>query len=297
MGVKFTFTPWGFVSGVFMVPGGWAGYFAVQNSGMAVSQGIWSCLKVLVSFCWGILIFHEPVRSTLGATYAVLLMMLGLAGMSYFASGPSSSDRLEEQPLLPEESDQDPETASGSNSDEQSSFLCCSSQRRHIGLVGAIVDGAYGGSVLVPMHYAGAEHTEGLHYVISFGIGCATVVSLVWLLRFVVYSVEAKSVTRGWERLPSFHWTTVGPYAALAGLIWNVGNVSSIVSVAMLGEGVGYSIVQSQLLVAGLWGTFFYREIKGRTVIIQWFLFAFVTVAGILLLSREHSSLHTMGHN
>jgi uncharacterized membrane protein (DUF441 family) len=46
------------------------------------------------------------------------------------------------------------------------------------------------------------------------------------------------------------------PGGGLAGLLWSIGNVSSILSVAYLGgEGVGYSIVQSQLVVAGLWGS------------------------------------------
>ena len=47
-GTTLTFTYWGFASGLFWVPGGTAGIFAVRNAGLAVSQGLWSTLKIMV---------------------------------------------------------------------------------------------------------------------------------------------------------------------------------------------------------------------------------------------------------
>ena len=85
-GNKLTFTPWGIVSGIMLVPGGICGAYAVKNAGLAVSQGIWSSLKVLVSFIWGMFIFDEMVKSRLGAYCAVLFISLGLVGMSIFSS-------------------------------------------------------------------------------------------------------------------------------------------------------------------------------------------------------------------
>ena len=41
---------------------------------------------MLVSFIWGIFIFEERVHSRVGASIAILCMMLGLLGMSYFSS-------------------------------------------------------------------------------------------------------------------------------------------------------------------------------------------------------------------
>jgi len=284
--VPFSFTPWSFVSGLFMVPGGTAGYFAVRRAGLAVSQGIWSSLKVWTAFVWGLFIFHEPVRSTLGATAAVILLMSGLAGMSYYAA-PIASSHPEEQPLL--EGEEDNEESEGNNA-------CCLTGK-YVGMLGAVVDGAYGGSVLVPMHYASKDQTtQGLGYVISFGIGCSTVLAVVWFLRWIVMSIEERSFVAGFGRLPSLHVGTIGPYATFSGVIWSIGNVSSILTVAMLGQGVGYSIVQSQLLIGGLWGVFYYREITGRDIVAKWFFFAIVTVSGILWLSQEHSMMSMTAH-
>ena len=230
-GVPFQFSPWGLVSGLFMVPGGTAGYYAVQTSGLAVSQGIWCSLKVLVSFGWGIFIFHEPVRSQIGASVAIVMLMVGLSGMSYFASVNKSSDQLpEEEPLLASDEE------GGEDENCAAIALCCRRRRnKYWGYLGACIDGAYGGSVLVPMHYARGATTAGLGFMISFGVGCASVLVVVWMLRWAVLSLQAGSIPAGWQMLPRFHWQSVGPYAVAAGLIWSIGNATAILAVAFLG--------------------------------------------------------------
>ena len=42
------------------------------------------------------------------------------------------------------------------------------------------------------------------------------------------------------------------------------------------------------MLVSGMWGIFYFREVEGFAIRIKWFLSAMVTIAGILLLSFEH---------
>lgn len=276
-----------------MVPGGTAGYFAVQTTGLALSQGIWSSIKVLVAFFWGILVFHEPVKSIAVTVVAILLLMAGLLGVSLHASrtqeeGGSTSDSDDGSLLEPLILDSEVGWT-GSPRTHCTGAACSFSgvQRRHLGILGAVFDGAYGGSILVPMHFASPE-MRGLSYVGSFAIGCLVVVCCVWMLRYLICCIQTKSFLDGFYALPSFHLSTVGPNAALSGLIWSVGNISSILSVALLGQGVGYSIVQSQLLVAGLWGVFWFREVRGTAAILRWMLFAFVTVAGIVMLSLEH---------
>ena len=86
------FTPWGIISGLFWVPGGVATIFAVKEAGLAVGIGVGSSFIVLVSFVWGIFIFNEPVHSKVWASCAVLLMIVGICGMSYFSSPEAISD-------------------------------------------------------------------------------------------------------------------------------------------------------------------------------------------------------------
>eukprot|EP00522_Entomoneis_paludosa_P006392 CAMPEP_0172452002 /NCGR_PEP_ID=MMETSP1065-20121228/9790_1 /TAXON_ID=265537 /ORGANISM="Amphiprora paludosa, Strain CCMP125" /LENGTH=470 /DNA_ID=CAMNT_0013203983 /DNA_START=8 /DNA_END=1420 /DNA_ORIENTATION=- len=393
-GVPFSFSPWGFVSGLFMVPGGTAGYYGVQMAGLATAQGIWCSLKVLVAFGWGLLVFHEPVRSLLGTLTSIGFMIVGLVGMSYFSSiemtttstATTTTSNDGEAPPIYSNTDNTMETESTmllmnqqqrqatasttiNNDDEEaatindideeimyfnndhynhrnagvessttnftqlgqtpggtrrprldsagtastdsdmgrseslSSFDSTRPTPRYRqqlwGILGATIDGAYGGSVLVPMHYAaaqaqggGSSNNEGLGYLISFGIGCSSVVALVWLLRWLLHAWQQQAtLSQAWQALPSLHLTTVGPYASLAGLIWSLGNVSSILSVTYLGQGLGYSITQSQLLIAGLWGVFGYGEIQDPRNVQKWFASAAVTLVGILFLSQQHISM------
>lgn len=299
--VSWRISPYGLVSGLLMVPGGTAGYFGVRNAGLALSQGIWSSLKVVVAFGWGLVVFGEPVRSVAGTVGAMMLLLAGLAGMSYFAAASDDTrdqtrpdtteadhDERPVEPLLPDEEDgsspYDDETTTTNANDQ-----FCGLGYKTLGILGAIVDGLYGGSVLVPMHFAEKDDPtlRGMGFLLSFAVGCATVLACVWLARWGwnVFVLCSSSSSR--RELPRLHVTTIGPYATLAGLIWSVGNTCSILSVAWLGQGLGYSIVQSQLIVAGLWAVCVYDEISGRARIASWFACAVLTVVSILLLTRQ----------
>lgn len=309
------------MSGLFWVPGGTAGIYAVRNAGLAVSQGTWSALKVMVAFVWGIGIFREHVRSTLGATVAVLLLITGLWGMSYFSSskgrsqGPPHEERHEEEevggdennleePLLEAAEDNDESTASdeprhieeeASSTDTEGEldpdlvdFSFFKLSRRTVGMLCACVDGIWGGSILVPMHFA-KTNVKGLEYVVSFSVGATTVLIALWVVRIAYNTACQRSCRRAIEQLPPLHLRVFWKQGILAGLLWSIGNVSSMLSVEYLGEGVGYSIVQAQMLVAGMYGVLLYREVRGWRDVTAWFSCALLTLTGILLLSHEHS--------
>ena len=74
-----------------------------------------------------------------------------------------------------------------------------------------------------------------------------------------------------------------------AGVMWAAGNFFSMIAVLNLGQAVGYSSVQASILVSGLWGMFYFKEIpteKQR----HWLASAVVATAGIMLLMHERAS-------
>mmetsp|Transcript_13151 Transcript_13151/g.19620 ORF Transcript_13151/g.19620 Transcript_13151/m.19620 type:complete len:394 (-) Transcript_13151:25-1206(-) len=328
LGVEFTFTPWGIVSGLFWVPSGVLAIYAIRNAGLAVSQGTWSSIIVLVSFIWGIFIFKEPVKSIALACFAIVLMIIGLWGMSYY-SAPTATDNddMRDQDMLSSTDDDDDlynqsfqeeeEEEDGLNVEEedmvqqdvlfieqqQSSLsqrrrkkdviFCFSNvqlSRRNAGLIAACANGLWGGSIMVPMHYSG-KSTRGLGYVISFAIGATIITILLWILRYAYHLYKTKgSFVQSYYILPSFHFKVMWLPGCIAGTLWSIGNVGSIISVHRLGEGVGYSVVQASMFVSGLWGIFWYKEVMGFWERIKWFCSAIVTLIGILLLSYEHGS-------
>jgi len=327
LGEEVTFTPWGIVSGLFWVPGGVATVYAVKNAGLAIGIGVGSSFIVLISFTWGIFVFNEHVHSRLDACFAVGCMMVGLLGMAYY-SAPSvshptpqllredSDDSSEgspyhsldtDEPIVEEahsfhdeeecEDDEQSEDgelveASGSVPDiavPQTHTICCGMkvQKRTLGILSAMFTGIYGGSIMAPMKFAPPD-AKGTHFLISFAIGAAIVNLCMWVIRYLFLCQRHGSLSGAYDALPSFHFRKMWLPGSACGTLWSIGNFFATISVQFLGEGVGYSVVQASMLVSGLWGIFYFKEIEGRETISKWFLSASITVLGILLLSYEH---------
>ncbi|GMH68793.1 hypothetical protein TrLO_g1824 [Triparma laevis f. longispina] len=299
------YTPWGIISGLFWVPGGAMAIYAVQNAGLAVAQGTWSSLIVVVSFVWGILVFDEKVKNVYLAGLGVLGLVSGLVGMSVFSEGEkqptpakTSNNDNDRSALLAPELQPPPSTSNPYSPNSSQTPLPPPYQKSRIkGLLAAIFNGLWGGSIMVPMHYAPPE-ASGMGYVVSFAVGAGLVTILLWII-LLIYSGfpnpnEKDDLRKGWSfkrgrsKLPSMHVPTmVGP-GCLAGGLWAIGNISSMVTVQVLGEAVGYSICQTSLLVSGLWGIFYFQEVKGLRQRILWGSSAVVTLLGIILLTAEH---------
>lgn len=309
LGQEVTFTWWGIVSGLFWVPGGAFNIFAIRNAGLAISQGIVASSIVMVSFIWGNIIFREPAKSQLMAYAAVWLIMAGLYGMSYFSTaeslaaesgnGSDNEDEEEVVGLMRKNSDNfdndslarsHPLEITQQHLHQRRSILVCGKtySRRNLGLLSALICGLWGGSCLVPMHYS-KGNTNGLGYVISFSTGAMVVTILLWILRYLYQLIKLKSVKEAYEVLPPFHFRVMWLPGATAGSLWSLGNVGSIVAVEHLGQGVGYSASQAALLISGIWGIFYFKEVTKPCIIGKWFLSAFVTISGILLLGYESS--------
>eukprot|EP00980_Cylindrotheca_fusiformis_P006646 scaffold1390_cov138-Cylindrotheca_fusiformis.AAC.49 len=296
--------------------------YAIKNAGLAIGIGVGSSFIVLISFTWGIFVFDEHVHSRLDACFAVGCMMVGLLGMAYY-SAPSISHPSpqplrrdsEESPYLPLENDEPEDGAFDdeapnedaiecSESDDEvvvvddstieemlpdTHTICCGMkvQRRTLGILAAMFTGIYGGSILAPMKFAPAD-AKGSHFLLSFAIGASIVNLSIWVVRCFFLLHRHGSMSRAYAALPSFHFRKMWLYGGACGTLWSIGNAFSILSVEFLGEGVGYSVVQSSMLVSGLWGIFYFKEIEGVEIIAKWLASASITVLGILLLSFEH---------
>lgn len=126
--------------------------------------------------------------------------------------------------------------------------------------------------------------------MLSFAIGAAIATVLGWAMFLVIKSYKAGSLKSGSEKLPSLHLKKIFFPGVLSGILWSIGNVSQILSVTFLGQSIGMSIVQSQMIVSGLLGIVLFQEIKGVENIVCWILSAMLTLAGIVLLSKEHKN-------
>ncbi|KAG7346667.1 drug/metabolite transporter superfamily protein [Nitzschia inconspicua] len=161
--------------------------------------------------------------------------------------------------------------------------------KRQLGVLGAVVNGAWGGLNLIPLHYAQRDQgMSGAGYVISYASGSMLVCILIWIGIFLYqYVKKGYSVTDAVDSLPKWHINELGVPGVLAGLLYSIGNFCSILAVSYLGQGVGFSFCQGQLLISGLWGVFYFQEIQGRETIMKWFVSAAVAITGIVYLSYQ----------
>ena len=153
----------------------------------------------------------------------------------------------------------------------------------HLGLLMAIVNGVLASSIMVPLHYAPPNTTQGVGYSMSFGIAAAIVVIAFWLLRWVFYSfgyfindsrwselfcvdrqrrgfadilqtliqICLESLQEGYQALPSFYLRDMWRPGLLSGLLYSMGNLSGIISIQKLGNFMGYSLNQTSMVISG----------------------------------------------
>jgi glucose uptake protein GlcU len=158
--------------------------------------------------------------------------------------------------------------------------------KRHLGMLGAAFNGIWGGSIMAPMKLSKSD-TKGVAFLISFAIGASIVNLLLWIFRYMYNYHKYKSMTEAYTNLPSFHFRVMWLAGGTCGLLWSIGNFFSLISVFYLGQGVGYPLVQAGILVSGVWGIFYFKEVTGTERIMKWLLSSLLTTLGILLLGSE----------
>jgi hypothetical protein len=160
--------------------------------------------------------------------------------------------------------------------------------KRQIGIVCAILNGVLGATALVPLHYAKEQGFTEYSFFFSFTSGCMVANTILWILYFVFQCVCCSDPSRrGSISMPRWHVKELSLKLFVAALLYMGGTFGSILATSTLGQAVGNSLVQSKILISGLWGICWFQEIKDRRSITNWFLSATVSVFSILWLSLE----------
>jgi len=235
--------------------------YGIQYLGLSVAQGTWSGLVIIVSFAWG-LYFGEEIKNPGLTALALGLLLLGIGGIAMANKIGKSQEPKLDSPVNDESA---PLTSDGTQ------------DRPKVGkgVFFVFMVGAFAGSTLIPLKLAPKEYV-GIIYAVSFGIGVMMVTPVLAVIYFL-FIIRKK---------PVFYIYDVSFPALVSGLMWNVGNIGSILATASpLGLTVGYPLCQCALLVAGLWGIFFFHEIRGAAKIGFFFLSALVLIGGATMLS------------
>merc|ERR1712154_448477 len=95
-------------------------------------------------------------------------------------------------------------------------------------------------------------------------------------LRFIFLKIWSN------EPLPQMNWRTMAVPGYTCGALGALGNFCSLYVVDTLGQGIGLSLIQSSVIVSGLWGILFYKEMKGKAVL-YWSLCCAICLVGVVL--------------
>lgn len=131
------------------------------------------------------------------------------------------------------------------------------------GLILAILSGLIFGSQLAPLKI-GNLTTKEFFFPVCLGIFVTAI--LIALIKKVKFSNEAIK-----ESL-------------LCGVLWNIGNLLSVISISIIGLSKAMPISQSSSLVAVLWGLFYFKEITAKKKMLQVLIGAIILMIGIVIL-------------
>ena len=157
------------------------------------------------------------------------------------------------------------------------------------GLGAALAVGVFGGSILVPDAFVDAaafsvrqpaSDAIAIALLPSFGFGalvCACLFTGLWYSYVTFFTNNPP---------PELHVRGTLWAGLCSGVVWNLGNISSLLAMKVYGVpfGIAYPILQCALVVGGLIGIFGFGEIKDKLAILIFLLADALVIAGAVLL-------------
>ena len=137
------------------------------------------------------------------------------------------------------------------------------SQNIKKGLLAAVLSGLIFGSQLVPLKFG---HVATTDFFFSTTIGIFLTGLIIFLVKKVGFKNEAVAMS------------------ILSGIIWNVGNLLSLISISLIGLAKAIPTTQSSSLIAVLWGIFYFKEITQPRHRLQVLVGATILLIGVIML-------------
>lgn len=281
--LAYVFTPWGIACACAWVPAGFAMIASIPRIGVGTAVLIFDSTATLVSFFVFWLVFHEPLREhTLpnGIVYylAPLYMVGVVAGMAGLVLLPPILDRAPKtlaEPLLPSLE------AAQVSLGQMAGTVRVQIEGYALAVLAGVLSAVQYGLVTLAKKWAAEESvpSEALDplgsWTASLGLGAVLINGLA--LGMARTAGQQPTLQPGVTLLPG----------SAAGLLYCAALLLTTAAVQLGGN----AIVMAQrnatsLVVSGLWGVLWYREIRG-TALLAWGLMALLTVVCVVGLGFE----------
>lgn len=276
VGDTFALSGYGIVAGFLFVLAVSGSFNAVHDIGLALAQGIWGGGAMVVAYLWGLLVFDQ-VPAHLGLSFlGLLLLVVGVLGIALsdkiaktlMQGRTTNEESLSLMPPRGDDSTNEGYEAVCISSEKNTSNV--GSNKKYLrGVLWACSVGVSGGSILAPLNYVNPQK-QGLVFLPSFGIGTMILSPLAF--HTYVYLTGTSP--------PPLHVRQALITGLLSGLVWNIGNLLSIVAIPAIGYGVAYPMMQCAILVSGMWGIYCFQEITDLSTISIFWLSGFILILG-----------------
>jgi glucose uptake protein GlcU len=303
-GGEFVIVPLAVLSGVLFVTSIVPAFYAIPRIGLSRGWAVWGTVSILTSFL--LAVAKNGIGSVILAIVAIIMLCSGVALIAFceaFATmgfGAVGTDTGEQAYSEMRETNSSRGVATERDSDSTSSLHRGSMRetfdealqqvqpntdevqsRTEVikGFGYAVTVGFSGGSFLFPMQFA-APDQQGLASLPGFAVGCICTSLLVTGL-FVL--------SEGSKNIPPFQLAQTLRSGLFAGLLWNIGNVCTMFSIARLGFAVAYTLFHCAILVAGLWGIFVFKEIRRPQAIAIFLAGGCLLIGGTMVLARAET--------
>ncbi|XP_062523215.1 transmembrane protein 144 homolog B-like isoform X2 [Corticium candelabrum] len=262
------------------------GFVAINSIGYAVGPAIWAATTMVVSYVWGVSMLGDKPKSIALSVVALGTLVLGITIAAFCNS--TLFDKLYLKCLSPERKEErqrlfDSISISESvNNDtrERSPEETISRFRFYLGIVCAVMLGLFNGSLQVPFYYyrqhIGKENYKAsISYLVNFSAGIAVTTPVIcfvwWMIRF--------------QKIPPFHFMQVLFPGLATGFYWACGYCAATYATLYLGNTVGYPLTQTCIVINGLWGIIYYKEIRGAHKIIAFMSATVIIIGGAVILA------------
>jgi hypothetical protein len=308
----FNFSWLGVLSAAFWIPAGVCCITAVPRLGMGLTMTLLAGTAATMSFLVFWLVLGENMKvHHVGSSFHYYMAPLYLIGVIFFmallVAVPSLEPPGKKHPPVADEplADGPPQGAGAKQTEKanEGEQKFNTSLDRVVGFSAAFMAGAcctiQFGVVNVAKRYVLGSCADSPHecppsmverfdifgsWMASFGIG-ALGISLAAVL--MVWAIE----TSKGQALSSFQWKVMWLPGNLAGIFWAAGNVFQLAALTRGGSAVMMPFNQGcSLMLTGLWGLLYYKEVKGPFLSVMWFAVAGCLVLAIVLLSHEKES-------
>lgn len=263
-------------------------FLAVRHLGVAVEPSVVAVFSVLFSLVEGLVLLDDHVVSATLLTLSLALIAVG--------AGLVAASKLSAPPHQPSAS---ADVAPSALADDAAAALPTAllaerdpkpspsrSTSPAFGVCASLFVGAFGS--LVPLTTKEAIDVHGqrvppMRFLGSFGIATLLVTALGVPLRFAVERLAMRT-RRAPPPAHPLHIRALAPYGLLSGAMWGAANVFLTLGIqAGINVPVAASMYQAALIVGGLWGVFWFREISGGYSMALFFVGAAALFAGVFL--------------